>query len=222
MNFLSIFTAIALASTVQAGWITYQNEGKQKEGIPCVGSVYGNDNYLISQFDCNAPDWNGTMCHMKCFPLSPTTCIGFPTQNEMDKGHNAGIWYAPHGNDDGCIYLGSTFGGDYSDRIGPNTTGCGYIDWPYDRQWGPVKSKPNGDEHTKGCWETDNKPDSKYNRPSVHYYDGARPFADRYCSGGFAESCGIDKDHFCHYNSTVQTEITCPVTTPRPDNPELK
>ena len=98
----------------------------------------------------------------------------------------------------------------------------GYIDWPYDRQWGPVKSKPNGDEHTKGCWETDNKPDSKYNRPSVHYYDGARPFADRYCSGGFAESCGIDKDHFCHYNSTVQTEITCPVTTPRPDNPELK
>lgn len=218
---LAYFIASLLPLTVKAGWITYQNEGKQKEGIPCVGSIYGNDNWLVSQFDCNAPDWNGTMCNMKCFPISSTTCIGFPTDEEKDKhGAHAGIWYAPHGNDDGCIYLGSTYGDNYSSRIGPNTTGCGYIDWPRERNFGPVKRKDHGDKKTKGCWDTDRKPDSRYKQTSVHFYDGARPYLQKWCEAGYADSCGPSEDPFCKSDETKETEITCK-TTKKPKNPEI-
>lgn len=215
--FLAVcFYAVALAS---AGWITYQNEGKKADGLPCVGKVWGDDNYLISQFDCNAPDWNGTMCHMKCFPISSTTCIGFPTEEESAKGRFAGIWYAEHGNDDGCVYLGSTFGGTY-DRIGPNTTACGYLDWPEHRNFGPVKSRPHGEQRTEGCWHTDTDPEPKFSTESFHYYDGARPLGQRYCDGGYAESCGANEDPLCHYDPTELSEIKCKKAH-LPPNPEL-
>ena len=85
----SLIVASLLPLAARAGWITYQNEGKKSEGIPCVGSVYGNDNWLVSQFDFNAPDWNGTMCDMKCFPISSTTCIGSPASVRAFWGSTA-------------------------------------------------------------------------------------------------------------------------------------
>ncbi|PKI83999.1 hypothetical protein MVES1_002428 [Malassezia vespertilionis] len=212
---------VAIAAVVgfsQAGWITYQNENKKDENLPCVGKIWGNDNHLISQFDCNSFDWNGTMCRMKCFPISSTTCVGFPTEDEMKKGRGAGIWYSEHGSPDGCVYLGSTFGGNYDDRIGPNTTGCGYLDWPEQRNFGPVKSKPNGEEVTKGCWKTDMKPDSKYSTESFHYYDGARPLSDASCKSGFAKSCGPNEDPLCHFAPTLN-QLECKKAK-IPHNPE--
>lgn len=223
---LSIIAASLLPFAARAGWITFQNENKQNEGLPCIGSLYGNDNWLVSQFDCNAPDWNGTMCEMKCFPISSTTCIGFPPEEEKEKyGVAAGIWYAPHGNDKACIYLGSEYGNemhgaDYSDRIGPNTTACGYIDWPEDRNFGPVKRKDHGDQKTKGCWDTDMKPDSRYNQTSVHFFDGARPLDKEYCKSGFAHSCGENHDRFCEADNDRENQLKCKHTK-KPKNPEI-
>jgi len=219
---LAYLAAALFPLAARAGWITFQNENKQKEGIPCVGSVYGNDNWLVSQFDCNAMDWNGTMCDMKCFPISSTMCLGFPRDVEREVyGVSTGIWYAPHGVDSACLYLGSVYGANYSERIGPNTTACGYIDWPETRGFGPVKRKDNGDQYTKGCWDTHNKPDPRYKQNSVHFYEGARPLNQEWCEKGYANECGEDTDMHCRPDNRYETQISCLPGLKKPLNPEI-
>ena len=97
---------------------------------------------------------------------------------------------------------------------------CGYIDWPRERNFGPVKRKDHGDKKTKGCWDTDRKPDSRYKQTSVHFYDGARPYLQKWCEAGYADSCGPSEDPFCKSDETKETEITCK-TTKKPKNPEI-
>ena len=68
MLFFNSVLILALASSVLGGWITFSNENKAKEGLPCVGRLFGNDNYLVSEFDCGATDFNSTFCGIHCFP----------------------------------------------------------------------------------------------------------------------------------------------------------
>ena len=116
------FPFVSLISQVHAGWITFQNENKGKEGLPCIGSIYGNDNYLISHFDCGATDFNSTMCGIHCFPFTATTCTGrSPKTIEIE-----GLWYAPHNVETACSYIGDITQGNFT-MAGPNVTSCGYI-----------------------------------------------------------------------------------------------
>lgn len=201
--------AAVAVNQARAGWITFQNENKMKEGLPCIGAIYGNDNYLISTFDCGATDWNSTMCGIHAFPFSATTSVG-KTPGENATGN--GLWYAPHSVDTACQYLGDIkVEGNYT-MAGTNVTSCGYIDWPRERNWGPVKAVPPYDVKTAGCWPVDKAPDAKYAPHRGHYFDGAAPMNQTFCDGGFAERCGENQDPFCQYATGNPMRINCTVT----------
>lgn len=201
---------LALVSSVFGGWITFSNENKVKEGLPCVGRLFGNDNYLVSEFDCGATDFNSTFCGIHCFPFSPTTCIGKNPKQDSRNDTANGVWYAPHSVQDSCVFLGAVrVAGNFTKGAPANTTSCGYIDWPRDRNWGPVKAGKVGKTRIEGCWKTDKEPEKKYKPHKGHYYDGARPMDKTFCKGGFAESCGPDEDKRCKYAPETDTRIKC-------------
>ena len=219
MQIFKLVGAAALAATVRAGWITFQNENKQKEGLPCVGSIYGNDNYLVSQFDCGATDFNSTFCGIHCFPFSPTACTG----HVPDKESGNGLWYAPHSVQTACQFLGEIFspGHDYP-MAGENVTSCGYVDWPAERTWGPTRSVPKEGMRTKGCWDVSLKPDEKYERKNgIHYFDGAAPLDPAFCEQGMAEKCDGGHDKLCEYYPWNDSRIVCKNST-MPDTRKIK
>lgn len=209
--FPGIAAALVCLSQVQAGWITFQNENKHKEGLPCVGSIYGNDNYLISHFDCGATDWNATMCGIHCFPFSSTTCVG-GTPNYKGQGESNGLWYQPHGMTNSCTYLGDIFVQQNYTMAGPNVTSCGYIDWPAERNWGTVFDHPGYDVKTDGCWPVDKEPEPKFPKHYGHYFDGARPLSQHFCDGDFAMSCGPNEDPKCEFSAESPIRMNCTIT----------
>lgn len=208
------FPFVSLISQVHAGWITFQNENKGKEGLPCIGSIYGNDNYLISHFDCGATDFNSTMCGIHCFPFTATTCTGrSPKTIEIE-----GLWYAPHNVETACSYIGDITQGNFT-MAGPNVTSCGYIDWPKERSWGTVFDHPGYPVKTDGCWPVKKKPEPKFPERFGHFFDGARPYEKSYCEKGFAKECGPDEDPKCERDPNSETLIKCKKTDmPKPSH----
>ncbi|WFD36389.1 hypothetical protein MCUN1_003268 [Malassezia cuniculi] len=203
-----------MVAGAQAGWITFQNENKQKEGLPCIGSIYGNDNYLVSQFDCGATDWNSTFCGIHCFPFSATSCVGKVPEGVNNNTGN-GLWYAPHSVQTACQFLGVIYspGHEYP-MAGENVTSCGYVDWPEERTWGPTRALLPYDVKTNGCWEVDAEPDAKYRRKNgIHYFDGAAPMDPAFCEAGVAETCDGGHDELCEYYPGNSPRIVCKNTT---------
>ncbi|WFD29491.1 hypothetical protein MSPP1_000500 [Malassezia sp. CBS 17886] len=212
--FFKFATAVSvLAVAAQAGWITFQNENVQ-EGLPCVGSIYGNDNYLVSQFDCGATDWNASFCNIHCFPFSATSCVG-SVPDDVNNGTGNGLWYAPHSVQSACQFLGPiTTKAEGYKMAGVNVTSCGQVDWPSNRTWGPTRSLPPYDVKTDGCWNVTNssKPESKFSKQFGHYFDGAGPENKTWCEQGLAERCGENKDPICEYSLDNDIRIKCKKT----------
>lgn len=207
---LSSLVVVAFTQEALAGWITFQNENKIQEGLPCIGSLYGNDNYLISRFDCGATDWNASMCGIHCFPFSATTCVGRVPIEQGGEGN--GLWYQPHGVPTACSFLGAIKVEGKFDKAGPNVTSCGYVDWPQERGWGTVFDRPPFDVKTDGCWDVPKQPDAKYPKHYGHFYDGARPLNKTWCDLGVSMSCGKNEDPKCEYSFDNDIRINCTKT----------
>lgn len=205
--------AATLAATTQAGWITFTNENKQAEGLPCVGAIYGNDNFLVSTFDCGATDWNSSFCGIHCFPFSATTCIG-KVPLDVNNGTGNGLWYAPHSVQTACQFLGPVESPQHDyPQAGVNVTSCGYVDWPESRTWGPTRALPPYDVKTSGCWNVTQKPDPKYPKKNgIHYFDGAAPTNQSFCDQMVAQTCDGGNDPICKYNPSNDLRIDCKKT----------
>ncbi|PKI86019.1 hypothetical protein MVES1_000099 [Malassezia vespertilionis] len=205
-------SATALFAVAQAGWITFQNENKQTEGLPCVGAIYGDDNFLVSRFDCGATDWNSSFCGIHCFPFSATTCVG-KVPADVNNGTGNGLWYAPHSVQSACQFLGTIDSPSKPyDMAGVNVTSCGYVDWPSNRTWGPTVSVPPFPVTTNGCWNVSDDPKPKFPKRTGHFFDGAQPLNTTWCDDGFAAECGDNKDPICTYSFDNDIRINCQKT----------